>query len=123
LSAKDPKAMLSRHAPRKSFIVCASACLLAIGCDQEGPRVYTAMPVDTAAHCLGAYTPLGLVEAEELPATCGPVCLTRDGALYVSEVCAPYPAGATLVSPDDSSDCADALALIDADGGGACETE
>jgi hypothetical protein len=81
------------------------------------------MPVDTVGHCLGAYVPLGLVTAEELPATCDPVCLTRDGTLYVSTVCAPYPDEATLVSPADSTDCADALALIDADGGGACEGE
>ena len=81
------------------------------------------MPVDTAADCLGPYAPLGLVEAEELPATCAPVCLTRDGTLYVSEVCAPYPAEATFVRSDESTECAGALALIDADGGGACETE
>ena len=115
--------MVTLAANRKLIVLGLSAGLFAFGCDQEGPRVYTAMPVDTAAHCLGAYTPLGLVQAEELPATCRPVCLSRDGALYVSEVCAPYPAEASLVSPADSSDCADALALIDADGGGACETE
>jgi hypothetical protein len=85
--------------------------------------VYTAMPVDTAGHCLGTYAPLGLVQAEELPATCDPVCLLRDATLYVSTVCGPYPDEATLVSARDSTDCADALALLDADGGGACEAE
>ena len=115
--------MLTLSANRKSVFVILSASALALGCDQEGPRVYTAMRVDTDAHCLEPYAPLGLVTAEELPATCGPVCLTRDGTLYVSVVCPPYPAEAAVVSPDDSTDCSDALALIDVDGGGACETE
>jgi hypothetical protein len=108
---------------RKSILLMLSACALALACDQEGPRVYTARPVDTEAHCLEPYAPLGLVNAEELPATCGPVCLTLSGALYVSAVCPPYPNEATVVSPQGSKDCADALALIDVDGGGACESE
>lgn len=106
-----------------SVLAALSTCLFAVACEQEGSRVYTAMPVDTAGHCLGAYAPLGLVQAAELPATCAPVCLLQDATLYVSTVCGPYPDQATLVSARDSTDCAAALALIDADGGGACETE
>ncbi|MEO6602410.1 MAG: hypothetical protein ABIQ16_21190 [Polyangiaceae bacterium] len=113
--------MLTHPLHRKSVFLVLSACALALGCDQEGPRVYTAMPVNTDAHCLEPYTPLGLVTAEELPATCGPVCITRDDTLYVSEVCPPYPDDTTVVSPHDSSDCAAALTLIGVDGGGACE--
>jgi len=98
------------------------SCGLLLGCDQEGPRVYTAMPVDIASNCLGPYTPLGLVDANELPANCPAVCLERDHTLYVSTVCAPYPAEATQISPSDSADCKSALGLLDMDGGGACET-
>lgn len=85
--------------------------------------MFTAMAVDTAAHCLGPYAPIGVVDAEVLRATCEPACLTLNDTLYVSELCAPYPAEAALVSADDSPDCAEALALVGADGGGACEAE
>jgi hypothetical protein len=80
------------------------------------------MPFDAASKCLSAYVPLGLVDADALPATCAPVCLSLTGALYVSEVCPPYPAQATLVMPSDSADCKAALALIGTDGG-ACPAD
>jgi hypothetical protein len=70
------------------------------------------MAYDPASQCLSAYAPLGLVDADELPATCAPVCLTRADTLYVSEVCPPYPDQATLATPDDSADCTAALAAL-----------
>jgi hypothetical protein len=114
---------MTLHLDRTTRLTIIAGFCLVFGCNQQGPRVYTAMPVDTEQDCLGAYTALGLVDAEELPATCAPVCLMQDDTLYVSTVCGPYPDEATLVTPDDSSDCQSALALLDADDGGACETE
>jgi hypothetical protein len=108
---------------RVTVLLSLLSCSLVFGCEQEGPRVYTAMPFDATQGCLGAYAPLGLVEADELPATCAPVCLLQSDALYVSTVCAPYPAEATVVSPSDSSDCESALAVLEMDGGGACQTD
>lgn len=103
-----------------SRLLCLGACWL-LGCEQAGPRVYSAMPFDTELQCLRDYVPLGLVEAEDLPASCDPVCLTRDDTLYVSQVCAPYPAEASLVTPEVSSDCAAALASLQ--DGGSCDPE
>lgn len=97
------------------FTAIAAACC-SMSCNEPGPRVYTAMPFDSEAQCLGPYQPLGLVDADELPANCQPVCLLRQGTLYVSEVCAPYPAQATVVG-QDSADCVAALAIFGMDGG------
>ena len=66
---------------------------------------------DDSGGCLDAYAPIGLVEADKLDSTCEPVCLTKDGALYVSTVCPPYPATAEIVEASTSSECEQALAL------------
>jgi len=108
---------------RVTVLMSLIGCSLLFGCEQEGPRVYTAMPFNAADGCLGAYEALGLVEADELPATCAPVCLQENETLYVSTVCAPYPTEATVVSAGDSADCESALALLETDNGGACEGE
>lgn len=100
---------------RLFFAALVTACC-SMSCDEPGPRVYTAMPFDSAAQCLGPYEPLGLVDAEELPANCQPVCLLREDTLYVSEVCPPYPAQATLLA-QDAPDCVAALASFGMDGG------
>jgi hypothetical protein len=105
-----------------------------VGCDESGPRVYTARLYRTdlaSGACLDAYAPLGLVETDELGSTCPAVCLFDRDALYVSRVCAPYPSTATLVPAEDplgtgeggapsaaadlSAQCRAALALIDQD--------
>jgi len=114
---------MTLHIDRTAVLMSFIACALALSCDQQGPRVYTAMPLDTEHGCLGTYAPLGLVDAEELPATCAPVCLAQVDTLYVSTVCAPYPDTADVVSPSDSQECKNALALLDAADGGACEQE
>lgn len=84
--------------------------ILLNACSDTGPRVYTAQPYDADAQCLGEYESVGLVEADELPASCAPTCLDVSGSLYVSTLCAPYPDTATVVSAEESEDCAAALA-------------
>jgi hypothetical protein len=87
---------------------------LSFGCGESEPCVYTArlFRADDSGACLDAYAPIGLVQAEELAATCEPVCLTKDGALYVSTVCPPYPDTAQVVDARDSVDCRDAIGLL-----------
>lgn len=98
-------ARAARLAARLSL--CLGASLLP-GCDESGPRVYTAQPYRAALGCLDAYTPLSLVEARDVGAQCGPVCLRLGASLYVSSVCSPYPVEATLASRGDA-ECAAAL--------------
>lgn len=86
-------------------------CLLA-ACDESGPRVYTAKAYDREAHCLSADAPIGLVESEDLSATCEPVCIELEAGLYVSTVCPPYPAGSVLLNAKDSADCEAALTAL-----------
>jgi hypothetical protein len=90
------------------------------GCDESGPRVYTAQAYEPANGCLDDYVPVGLVMSAALFPTCDPVCLELGNVLYVSTVCAPYPATAVPVAPEDSTDCATALALATSDTGGLC---
>jgi hypothetical protein len=87
------------------LVVAASA-----GCEEAGPRVYTAQPYDASADCLDEYVPLGLVQATELGATCAPVCLRVADVLYTSSVCPPYPVEASVESGADSPGCRAALA-------------
>jgi hypothetical protein len=83
--------------------------ILAPGCDEFGPRVYTAQRHAVDSGCLEAYAPIGLVEAEAVSALCEPVCLSLGEDLYVSTLCPPYPAEAS-VEPEDSEGCTAALA-------------
>lgn len=92
-----------------------SALLLAgicSGCDESGPRVFTAQRYRADLACLEAYAPIGLIEARDVSALCEPVCLYQDEELYVSTVCAPYPAEASLAEPE-AEDCVAALAAGD----------
>jgi hypothetical protein len=95
--------------------VACCALFFAAGCESEGPRVYTAQPFDAELGCLGDYEPIGLVTADELPGTCDPVCLRQDTTLYLSTVCRPYPDTVVEESPDDSEECATALASLEAE--------
>jgi hypothetical protein len=81
---------------------------LLAGCDESGPRIYTAQPYRAFLGCLDPYTPLSLVEARDVDARCDPICLRLDSSLFVSTVCAPYPTETTLVPPEDET-CAAAL--------------
>jgi hypothetical protein len=84
------------------------------GCDESGPRVFTAQHYRADLGCLEAYAPLGLVEAGPVGSLCEPVCLVQDEELYVSTVCAPYPTEASLGEPE-SADCTLALAAAPCD--------
>jgi hypothetical protein len=84
------------------------------GCDESGPRVFTAQRYRADLACLETYAPLGLVEAEDVGALCEPVCLSEDEELFISTVCPPYPAEAS-VEPADSEGCAAALAAPSCD--------
>jgi hypothetical protein len=86
---------------------CLALSLLA-GCNESGPRVYTAQAYRAAFNCLDAYAPLSLVEARDVSSLCAPVCLRVGVSLYVSTVCAPYPGESVLAGPDDA-ECAAAL--------------
>jgi hypothetical protein len=96
------------------LLVCA---FLLTGCEETGPRVYTARlyHANDQGGCVDTYTPIGLVEADEIRSSCDAVCLLQEGSVYVSTVCAPYPSTAEVVAVDDSADCAAALALAEAD--------
>jgi hypothetical protein len=83
--------------------------VFAPGCDESGPRVYTAQRHAVEDGCLETYAPIGLVEAEAVSALCSPVCLLFGEDLYVSSLCPPYPAEASI-EPDDSEGCTAALA-------------
>jgi hypothetical protein len=87
----------------------AALGLLGPGCDESGPRVYTAQRHAVEQRCLETYAPIGLVEAETLSALCPAVCLSLGEDLYVSTLCPPYPAEASI-EPADSEGCAAALA-------------
>ena len=103
---------------RRRFVVLlgAAAGLLAsaAGCDEGGPRVYTAQRHSLESDCLETYAPIGLVEAETVSSLCEPVCLLLGEDLYVSAVCPPYPAETSL-EPEDSEGCAAALAAPSCD--------
>jgi hypothetical protein len=90
-------------------LLAAAAFLLLAACSDTGPRVYTAQPYDPAVACLGEYESIGLVEADELPASCEPTCLAVSETVYVTTLCAPYPDLATPLTADESEDCAAAL--------------
>jgi hypothetical protein len=92
-------------------------------CDDFGPRVYTAQAYDPEALCLMPYGPLALVEAEELRATCAVQCLRFRDTLYLSSVCAPYPADASLEVPDESPECGLALQALQSETFCDAETE
>ena len=83
--------------------------ILLPGCDESGPRIYTAQPYLAALGCLSAYTPISLVETHDVSALCEPVCLRIGAALYVSTLCAPYP-GESTQPPASDPECAAALA-------------
>jgi hypothetical protein len=104
-----------RHGERPHRTLTAllggAVCLfvLAPACDEFGPRVYTAQRHAVDPGCLEAYAPIGLVEAQAVSALCEPVCLSLGEDLYVSTLCPPYPAEAS-VEPEDSEGCTAALA-------------
>lgn len=97
---------------RKTRVASACATLVALvacGCEDNLARIYTARPYEADAACVEAYVPIAVVYAEELRATCEPVCLLQDDQLYVSSVCAPYPDRAEILAAEDSAECAAAL--------------
>lgn len=116
------KSLLARSkCPRASLAVLTCATLSVVACDTWGPRVYTAQAYQPDDGCLGGYEPVGLVEADELGASCEPVCLRLGDTLYLSTVCPPYPSEAGLEDAEASPDCAAALGLLEAEA--ACDDE
>jgi len=91
------------------------AAALAYGCSEYGPRIYSAHPYRAGRGCLEASVAIGVVQAGQLASTCAGQCLLLDETLYVSNVCPPTPIRARPVAPDESSPCADALALLDSE--------
>ena len=86
---------------------------LVAGCPDSGNRVYTAASYVAGSGCLQDYAPLGLVVAGDLPANCAPTCLSVGGQVYVSTVCPPFPAEATVLDTS-TTDCQQAIAELDA---------
>jgi hypothetical protein len=95
----------------RALMLTAMGLTLA-ACSDFGQRIYTAHPYRAEQACVGVSIPIGAVQAEDLDSSCPPVCLFLDETLYVSEVCAPYPGRATVVTPEDSADCALAIDLL-----------
>jgi hypothetical protein len=85
------------------------------GCEEYGPRIYTAHPYQAAARCIEASVAIGVVRTGELASSCAPQCLLLDSAVYVSVVCAPYPPRALVLDPRTSSDCAAALDVLESE--------
>ena len=100
-----------QHSRHHGLAIAMALMLAGIcgGCDESGPRVFTAQHYRADLGCLETYAPLGLVEAGPVGALCAPVCLVQDEELYVSTVCPPYPAEASPAEPE-SAGCAAALA-------------
>jgi hypothetical protein len=92
-------------------LVSVPLVLCAAGCEEYGPRIYTAHPYRAGDTCLERSVPLGVVKAAELAATCEPVCLLLDEAMYVSRVCPPLPGRAIELAAEPGSDCASAASL------------
>ena len=80
------------------------------GCEEYGPRVYTARRYRAAQACIEASVAIGVVRTDELASSCEPACLLLDSTLYVSRVCRPHPPLAVALEPQTSPDCAAALA-------------
>lgn len=104
---------------RRHTVIRHPAALLSLlpllgtpSCEEYGPRIYTAHPYQEGAACLAPSVPIGVVTAAELPASCEPVCLLLDQALYVSRVCRPLPARAVEAAPGTGPACALATALL-----------
>lgn len=100
---------MTLHPLQYRSLLGAASLLLLGACSDTGPRVYTAQPYDAEAGCLGEYEAIGIVEADDLPATCAPTCLSVSETLYVTTLCAPYPDLATVTTPSENEDCAAAL--------------
>lgn len=100
---------MSRHGSSRPLLALA-LCLLCCGCEDAGPRVYTAQLFRPDAGCLEAYAPVALVEAGDLGSGCDATCLVSGDDLYVSTVCAPYPRDFVVGDPAESPLCAQALA-------------
>lgn len=104
----------------KKFSILLALALGIVACDASRPCVYTARLFHAEPSCLDPYAPIGLVQADDLGATCDAVCLERSGDVYVSTVCAPYPSTTRVLEPTESPECEAALSLLGA-GGSACE--
>lgn len=94
--------------------------LASAGCEEYGPRVYTAREYRPAERCIEASVSLGVVRTDELTSNCA-TCLQLDTTVYVSKVCPPHPPQALVLDPAESAECADALALLAANTGCAPE--
>ena len=91
----------------------AVVALASSSCEEYGPRIYTARLYRVGARCLEPYTPIGVVQAGELRATCERQCLSLDAQLFVSTVCPPLPARVETVNAEVPV-CALALGAFDA---------
>jgi hypothetical protein len=104
-----------------SSVRLAALGVALLGCDDFGPRIYSAHPYRAEAGCIERSIVLAVVRAGELPATCAPVCLSFDAELYVSTLCAPYPANAVVVTSEEEPACPAALAALEVSA--ACDAE
>lgn len=92
-----------------------------VACDnQKGTFVYRGRKYDPEKKCLDDLRALDVIEVEMQPALCAPVCLVQkdyDGgdAVYVSDVCPPYPPG--FDTSGSHPLCAPALLAFDTRGG------
>jgi hypothetical protein len=103
-----------RRAPLAPLLALCVGAGVGMGCEEYGPRVYTAAPYRAALGCLDPYVPIGLVQARDLGSLCEPICLREGDTLYASRVCAPYPTEATIEAAD-AGGCAAAVEALTAE--------
>lgn len=97
---------------KRAALALCSLSLVAVGfvacLDEEARYVYTAQKYDPALGCLGDYAPVESVLGDGVSSTCAPTCLSANDAIYLSTVCPPVPAIATMLDAR-SPECQAAL--------------
>lgn len=105
---------MSRAKPLLALLalgVPAAALVSVAACDDRNVYIYSAARFDPDNACLEDYAALDTLPGEGASARCSARCMTFEGALYVSTVCPPLPAGAEQV-PANASECVAALRAL-----------
>ena len=93
-----------------------AAAVAFVACDDVGEHIYTGHLYEPTEACLDPSTAIDVVSGGAVGDACTPVCLvgnaTASPPIYVSTVCAPYPAGYSTESINDVDASLDASTEI-----------